>query len=390
MLSISRLLCDEVGPGDGLRYRDGGRGSGKPIVVWNCTSKCNLNCVHCYSSSDARGGNYSMSTSEGMAFIHQLADFGVPVLLFSGGEPLLRKDFFELARFAVQNGLGVVLSTNGTLITGDVVSQIKEVGFREVGISLDGVGVINDRFRGVTGAYEAALEGIRNCKAVGQRVSLRMTLTKSNYKEIDAIFDLVEKEAIDRVCFYHLAYSGRGSALRDEDLCHSETRGVLDLIFERTLDLYKRGLRKEVLTVGNHADGVYLYHRVKEQDGGRAAEVMSLLRRNGGNNSGVLIGAVDAIGNVHPDQFWNGITFGNVRERTFGEIWLDTSNPLMRGLKERKALLKGRCAKCGYIDICNGNMRSRADAVYGDVWAQDPACYLTDEEIGIVERSRCE
>jgi radical SAM protein with 4Fe4S-binding SPASM domain len=390
VLSISRLLCDEVGPGDGLRYRDGGRGSGKPIVVWNCTSKCNLNCVHCYSSSDARGGNSSMSTSEGRAFIHQLADFGVPVLLFSGGEPLLRKDFFELARFAVQNGLGVVLSTNGTLITGDVVSQIKEVGFREVGISLDGVGVINDRFRGVTGAYEAALEGIRNCKAVGQRVSLRMTLTKSNYKEIDAIFDLVEKEAIDRVCFYHLAYSGRGSALRDEDLCHSETRGVLDLIFERTLDLYKRGLRKEVLTVGNHADGVYLYHRVKEQDGGRAAEVMSLLRRNGGNNSGVLIGAVDAIGNVHPDQFWNGITFGNVRERTFGEIWLDTSNPLMRGLKERKALLKGRCAKCGYIDICNGNMRSRADAVYGDVWAQDPACYLTDEEIGIVERSRCE
>ena len=390
MLSVSRLLCNEVGPGDDLRYRDGGRGSGKPIVVWNCTSRCNLNCVHCYSSSDARGGNSSMSTSEGKAFIRQLADFGVPVLLFSGGEPLLRKDFFELARFAVQNGLGVVLSTNGTLITGDVVSQIKEVGFREVGISLDGVGVINDRFRGVNGAYEAALEGIRNCKADGQRVSLRMTLTKSNYKEIDAIFDLVEKESIDRVCFYHLAYSGRGSALRDEDLCHSKTRGVLDLIFERTLDLYKRGLRKEVLTVGNHADGVYLYHRVKEQDGGRAAEVMSLLRRNGGNNSGVLIGAVDAIGKVHPDQFWSGVTFGNVRERPFGEMWIDKSNPLMRGLKDRKALLKGRCAKCSYLDICNGNMRSRAEAVYGDVWAEDPACYLTSEEIGIVERSRCE
>ena len=390
MLSVSRLLCNEVGPGDGLRYRDGGRGSGKPIVVWNCTSRCNLNCVHCYSSSDARGGNSSMSTSEGKAFIRQLADFGVPVLLFSGGEPLLREDFFELARYAVEIGLGVVLSTNGTLITSDVVSQIKEVGFREVGISLDGVGVINDRFRGVNGAYEAALEGIRNCKAVGQRVSLRMTLTKSNYKEIDAIFDLVEKESIDRVCFYHLAYSGRGSALRDEDLSHSETRGVLDLIFDRTLDLYKRRLRKEVLTVGNHADGVYLYHRVKEQDGERAVAVMSLLRRNGGNNSGVLIGAVDAIGNVHPDQFWSGVTFGNVRERPFGEMWIDKSNPLMRGLKDRKALLKGRCAKCSYLDICNGNMRSRAEAVYGDVWAQDPACYLSDEEIGIVERSRCE
>ncbi len=383
MLSVSRLLCDEVGPGDHLRYRDGGRSSGKPIVVWNCTSKCNLKCVHCYSSSDSSGRNSSMSTGEGRAFIHQLADFGVPVLLFSGGEPLFRPDLFELARFAVDRGLGVVVSTNGTLITPDVASQIKDVGFREVGISLDGVGIINDRFRGVDGAYGAALEGIRNCKAAGQRISLRMTLTNSNYGEVDSIFDLVEGEGIDRVCFYHLAYSGRGSDLRNDDLSHDQTRDVLDLIFERTLDLYKRGLRKEVLTVGNHADGVYLYHRVKQQDGGRAAKVMSLLRRNGGNNSGVLIGAVDASGNVHPDQFWGGVAFGNVRERPFGEIWQDVSHPLMRGLKDRKKLLKGRCARCGYIDICNGGLRSRAEVVYGDVWAQDPACYLTDEEITV-------
>ena len=383
MLSVSRLLCDEVGPGDHLRYRDGGRSSGKPIVVWNCTSKCNLKCVHCYSSSDSSGRSSSMSTGEGRAFIHQLADFGVPVLLFSGGEPLFRPDLFELARFAVDRGLGVVVSTNGTLITPDVASQIKDVGFREVGISLDGVGIINDRFRGVDGAYGAALEGIRNCKAAGQRISLRMTLTNSNYGEVDSIFDLVEGEGIDRVCFYHLAYSGRGSDLRNDDLSHDQTRDVLDLIFERTLDLYKRGLRKEVLTVGNHADGVYLYHRVKQQDGGRAAKVMSLLRRNGGNNSGVLIGAVDASGNVHPDQFWGGVAFGNVRERPFGEIWQDVSHPLMGGLKDRKKLLKGRCARCGYIDICNGGLRSRAEVVYGDVWAQDPACYLTDEEITV-------
>ena len=383
MLSISRLLYDEVGPGDHLRYRDGGRGSGKPIVVWNCTSRCNLNCIHCYSNASASDRDSSMTTDEGKVFIRQLAAFGVPVLLFSGGEPLLRKDFFKLARYAVENGLGVVLSTNGTLITSDIASQIKDVGFREVGISLDGVGIINDRFRGVDGAYGAALEGIRNCKAAGQRISLRMTLTNSNCGEVDSIFDLVEGEGIDRVCFYHLAYSGRGSDLRNDDLSHDQTRDVLDLIFERTLDLYKRGLRKEVLTVGNHADGVYLYHRVKQQDGGRAVKVMSLLRRNGGNNSGVLIGAVDASGNVHPDQFWGGVAFGNVRERPFGEIWQDVSHPLMRGLKDRKKLLKGRCARCGYIDICNGNLRSRAEAVYGDVWAQDPACYLTDEEITV-------
>jgi len=389
MLSISRLLCDEVGPGDHLRYRDGSR-SGKPIVVWNCTSKCNLNCVHCYSSADFHGRNGSMSTSEGKIFIRQLAEFGVPVLLFSGGEPLLREDFFDLARFAVKKGLGVVLSTNGTLITNDVASQIKRIGFREVGISLDGVGAINDRFRGMDGAYEAALEGIRNCKAAGQRVSLRMTLTRSNYGEVDAIFDLVEGEGIDRVCFYHLAYSGRGSGLIESDLSHDETRRVVDLICERTIDLYRRGLRKEVLTVGNHADGVYLYHRVKQRDGGRAANVMSLLRRNGGNNSGVLIGAVDASGNVHPDQFWGGAALGNVLTRPFGEIWQDISNPLMAGLKDRKSMLKGRCARCVYVDICNGNMRSRAEAVCGDAWAEDPACYLSDEETGIIERSRCE
>jgi Fe-coproporphyrin III synthase len=382
MLSVSRILCNEVGPGDHLRYRDSGR-KGKPIVVWNCTSRCNLNCVHCYSDADSRSRNGSMSTSEGKTFIRQLAEFSVPVLLFSGGEPLLREDFFELARFAVKKGIGVVVSTNGTLITSDVASQIKQVGFREVGISLDGIGKKNDKFRGVDGAYEAALEGIRNCKAAGQRVSLRMTLTKSNYKEVAAIFDIVEKESIDRVCFYHLAYAGRGSDLRNDDLSHSQTRGVLDLIFERTLDLYKRGLRKEILTVGNHADGVYLYHRIKSQDSNRAEEVLGLLRRNGGNNSGVLIGAVDERGEVHPDQFWSGAALGNVLNRAFGEVWMDTSKPLMRGLKERKSLLKGRCARCGYIDICNGNMRSRAEAVYGDVWAEDPACYLSDEEITV-------
>ncbi|MFA5055658.1 MAG: radical SAM protein [Dehalococcoidia bacterium] len=389
MLSISRLLCDEVGPGDHLRYRDGGH-KGKPIVVWNCTTRCNLRCIHCYSSADSRDADSSMNTDEGKVFIRQLADFGVPVLLFSGGEPFLRDDFFELARYAVDVGLGVVVSTNGTLITPDAASEIKSIGFREVGISLDGVGEINDRFRGMDGAYEAALEGIRNCKAAGQRVSLRMTLTKENCSEVSSILDLVEREGIDRVCFYHLAYSGRGSTLIDSDLSHDETRRVVDLICERTVDFYRRGLRKEVLTVGNHADGVYLYLKLLKSDRGWADKALDLLRSNGGNNSGVLIGAVDALGNVHPDQFWSGITFGNVKERTFGEIWLDTSHPLMAGLKRRKSILKGRCAKCRYIDICNGNLRSRAEAVHGDVWADDPACYLSDEEIGIVERSRCE
>lgn len=388
MISVSRLLCDEIGPGDYLRY---GReedpsptSEPRPIVVWNCTKRCNLNCIHCYADADARSFDAEMTTDEGRAFIRQLAEFGVPVILFSGGEPLMRLDFLELARFAAKQGIGIVASTNGTLITQEMAGEMRNIGFREVGISLDGIGDENDRFRGKKGAYEAALHGIRNCVSIGQRVSLRMTITRSNHHEIPAIFDLVERENVDRVCFYHLAYAGRGNNLRGSDLSHSEMRKVIDLICDRTLDLHRRGIRKETLLVGNHADGVYLYLKFKQQDPRRAEKVLALLRRNGGNSSGILIGAVDEVGNVHPDQFWRNVTVGNVREQAFGYIWLDTSNPVMRGLKDRKALLKGRCARCNYLDICNGNLRARAEAVFGDIWQEDPACYLTDQEIGIV------
>jgi len=326
-----------------------------------------------------------MDTEEGKAFIRDLADFGVPVLLFSGGEPLLREDIFELAGFAKDQGVIPVLSTNGTLITESVARKIRSVDFREVGISLDGIGANNDRFRGKRGAYQATLKGIRSCADLEQRVSLRLTITRSNYGDIPAIFRLVEQEGIDRICFYHLAYAGRAWGMRKEDLGSSETRAVVDMICEQTLNLYKRGHRKEVLTVDNHADGVYLYLKLKKQDPQRADRVLALLRANGGNNSGIRIGAVDNLGNVHPDQFWWHYSFGNVRQRKFGDIWMDTSEPLMLGLKDRKGLLKGRCGQCQYLDLCNGNLRVRAEAVFGDVWAEDPACYLTDEEIGLIQ-----
>jgi len=324
-----------------------------------------------------------MNTEEGKAFIRDLADFGVPVLLFSGGEPLLREDIFELAAFAADRGLRTVLSTNGTLITDSAAGKIHDVAFGEIGISLDGVGEINDRFRSREGAYQAALKGIRSCMADGQRVSLRFTITRSNYTEIPAIFRLVEQEGIQRVCFYHLAYSGRAENMRKEDLDHHETRAVVDMICEHTLDLYNRGYQKEVLTVGNHADGVYLYLKSKSKDPQRADRILDLLNANGGNNSGIRIGAVDDLGNVHPDQFWWHYSLGNVRQRKFGDIWTDTSEPLMRGLKDRKTLLKGRCSWCRYLDLCNGNLRVRAQAVFDDIWAEDPACYLTDEEVGL-------
>jgi radical SAM protein with 4Fe4S-binding SPASM domain len=385
MISISRLLCDAPGPGDSLRYDSVHRDSTKqrPIVVWNCTRKCNLSCVHCYSSAADKDPAGVLTTEQAKSFIHDLADFNVPVILFSGGEPLLRRDIFELAQFAKKLGLRTALSTNGTLITVNTAEKIKNAAFAEVGISLDGIGTNNDSFRGKKGAYEAALRGIRDCIASGLRVSLRMTITPANYMEIPSVFDLVEKEGIERVCFYHLAYVGRARSLAEDDLNHQQTRAVVDLICERTLDFYRRGLKKEILTVDNHADGVYLYLKLKKKDPARAEKVLSLLRANGGNNSGIRIGAVDELGNVHADQFWRHYSFGNVRQRKFGDIWLDISDPLMHGLKNRKELLKGRCARCRYVEICNGNLRVRAESVFGDMWAEDPACYLTDDEIGV-------
>ena len=395
MISISRLLCDNVSPGDSLRYRERAphsiaadrpiQDTPRPVVAWNCTKQCNLSCIHCYASANSQRSPEELDTEAAKAFIRDLADFGVPVILFSGGEPLLRKDLFELASLAGEQGVRVALSTNGTLITDKVAKEIGNVGFAEVGISLDGIGANNDRFRGKDGAYEAALRGIRNCKALGLRVSLRLTITRFNYQEIPAIFQLIEEEGIDRVCFYHLAYSGRGSSLQHDDITHSQTRAVVDLICERTVDFFNRGLQKEILTVTNHTDGVYLYLKLLEQDPQRASKVLELLRTNGGNNSGIRIGAVDDRGNVHPDQFWWHYSLGNIRERKFEDIWTDTSDPLLKGLKDRKALLKGRCARCQYLDICNGNLRVRAEAVYDDVWAEDPACYLSDKEIELVQ-----
>ncbi|OAT85519.1 putative heme d1 biosynthesis radical SAM protein NirJ1 [Desulfotomaculum copahuensis] len=388
MISISKLLCDTGNYGDNLRYSELSRhqmhgttaGLG-PVVVWNMTRACNLSCRHCYASAGGQRQPDELNTAEARRFIDSLAGFKVPVILFSGGEPLMREDFFPLAARARERGIRVTVSTNGTLITPETAHRLKEIGAGYVGVSLDGMEAVNDRFRGRPGAFRDALAGIRNCLAAGQRVGLRFTINRHNLAELPAIFDLIERENIPRACFYHLVYSGRGSGMRDEDISPAETRAALDLIMERTLDFHRRGLDKEILTVDNHADAVYLYLKLRRRDPARAEKVYHLLELNGGNRTGMAIGAVDWAGNVHPDQFTRHYTFGNVREKSFAAIWTDLSQPVLAGLKNRRPLLKGRCARCRWLDICNGNFRARAEAVYGDFWAPDPACYLSDAEI---------
>lgn len=382
MINCTRLLCGKSGFYDEIRYVKGKPADTfRPIVVWNTTKSCNLKCVHCYIDAKAKKDEGELSTGQAKVFIDDLAEFSAPVLLFSGGEPFMRPDLFELGKYALSKGLRTVISTNGTLITAEAAKKIKDTGFSYVGISLDGLEATNDKFRKEAGAFQKTLQGIRNCHEAGVRAGLRFTINKHNFRDIPGIFDLIEKEGIKRACFYHLVYSGRGSAMVKDDLTGQQARDTMDIIFERTIKLCAISQDTEILTVDNHADGVYLYLRLKKEDKLKAKEVLSLLKINGGNKSGIGIADVDNLGFVHPDQFWRHYSFGNVLKRKFSEIWLDESDELLKNLRNRFKLLKGKCGRCHYQDICAGNFRVRAEAVYGDVWQEDPACYLTEEEI---------
>ncbi|MBW6469405.1 MAG: 12,18-didecarboxysiroheme deacetylase [Coriobacteriia bacterium] len=400
MIGISKLYCGAVEPGDVLRYdRDSSKlpsellqfaRDKKPVVVWNCTQRCNLKCVHCYAQSEDRDYAGEMSTEEAKVMIDDLAEFGAPVLLFSGGEPTIRKDLLELMKYAKGKGMRVVISTNGTLITKEKAEQYAEIGLSYVGVSLDGGKETHDKFRGLPGSFDKAIAGIRNSRDAGIKVGLRMTINKRNWQDIPEIFKVMEEENIPRACFYHLVYTGRGSELMKEDLDHEETRKAVRLIMDHTKAMFDKGLEPEILTVDNHADGPFVYMELLKEDPERAEEVLQLLQWNQGNSSGNGIACVSWNGEVYPDQFWRHFSMGNVRQRPFSEIWTDVSgdteqSELMAKLKDKRPHVKGRCAECTWLSICGGNFRVRAEAATGDLWNEDPACYLTDEEIGLNE-----
>lgn len=380
MISWTRLLTGETQDNDNLRYSNHLNCIPR-IVVWNTTRNCNLSCRHCYFGAMNTTGSNQLSTEEAKAFIKDLAKIGVPALLFSGGEPLLRKDIFELAKLTKDIRIRSVLSTNGTLITSGMARKVKQAGFFYVGISLDGKEETNDRFRQNKGAFQRTLAGLRNCQDAGLKVGLRFTLTKYNFPDLPYIFELVERESIARFCLYHLVYSGRGVNLSNQDLTHRERREVLEFIWEKTFYFYQKGLKIEILTVDNHADGAWIYLKLKKYNPIQAQEALELLRAQGGNSSGIKIGAVDDCGRVYADQFLQSHPLGNIRDKRFSDIWSDSRNPFLFKLRNRHLFLKGRCRRCNFLLICNGNLRARAQAAFGDVWMDDPVCYLKDKEI---------
>ena len=387
MIGVSKLLVDKEEPSDALRY---GRGDhpaetpssrNRPIVVYNCVQRCNLRCIHCYAQSGREESADLLTTEQAKAMIDSCAEFGCPVMLFSGGEPLLREDLFDLVRHARERGMGVTLSTNGTLITSEAAEALKSSRVNYVGVSLDGMEKTHDRFRRVQGSWKKALEGIENCKKAGLRTGLRITLTRYNFQEVGEIFDLLVEAEIDRVCFYHLVYTGRAAEMMKDDLSPSQTRETMNLIIEKTLELHERGFPKEVLTVDNHADGPYLWLWAQKNRPELAPRLLAMIKKNQAKSTGEGIACVSWNGEVTPDQFWRDKVLGNVRKQSFEQIWMNPENSFLRNLRRREELVKGRCSRCRFLGLCRGGFRARAEAAFGDMWAEDPACYLTEAEI---------
>ncbi|MDI9610668.1 MAG: radical SAM protein [Archaeoglobaceae archaeon] len=325
-----------------------------PIVVWNITDRCNLKCVHCYAKTGFRAKE--LSTEECKRIITELAEFKVPLILFSGGEPLMREDIFEIAEFAKKKNIKVVLSTNGTLIDKDTAEELKV--FDYVGISLDGV-KIHDKFRGMDGAFETSLNALKISNEVVM-TGVRFTLTKYNFLELPELLNLARENEISRFCLYHLVPSGNASFKDDVD--NIIRKRVIDYMISQA---EREGM--EILTVDNPSDGIYVYQKTKDE------RVLEFLKYRGGDNSGVRLVCIDPEGNVHPNQFWRDYNAGNLLKRSFKEIWI--KDPLFKMLRDKGKFLRDRCGICKYKDLCGG-LRIRAYRS-GDLWGWDPSCYVS-------------
>ncbi len=381
MINISKLYCGKSGRSDELRYPP--HRNHKPIVVFNCTWRCNLTCRHCYSHVRDFGGESELTTEQARCLIDQIAGFGCPVLLFSGGEPLLREDLFELLEYAGGKGLRTVLSTNGTLIQDSTAECLTALGVSYVGISLDGPAEFHDDFRQVEGAFAAAVKGICSCRRAGIPAGVRFTMTADNIRQIPLLFQIAADLDVRRICFYHLIRTGRAEDLAEAVPSAALVREAMDSILSCTEQMTSAGQADEVLTVGNHADGPYLLMRLRRLSLERAADAETLLRRAAGNRVGQNIAAVDWAGRVYPDQFWRSYSLGNVLERPFDQIWENPAEPVLRYLRNKNKYCDPRCRRCRWFELCGGNFRSLDGSANVQLWRNEPPCYLTEEEIAV-------
>jgi len=382
MFRLSQYMRELVSPTPAKPPRR--PGAVKPVVIWNLTRRCNLRCRHCYTTSADVAFPGELSHDEALSVLDDLSGFGIPALILSGGEPLSRFDFFELAeRARMLDFRYLALSTNGTRLNGEIADRVAALGFDYVGISLDGFGTVNDWFRGKNGAFAEAMAGIRACKARGIKVGLRFTITRDNSHQLPLMLELCDDEGIDKFYLSHLVYAGRGDKHRGEDADHLRTRVAMDLLIERAWAGASGGRPLEIVTGNNDADAVYFLRWVEN---GFAPEAVQQVRAHlsawGGNSSGLGVANIDTQGRVHPDTYWSDYTIGSVRDAPFSALWTG-GDPMLATLRQRPRPLKGRCGACAYRYVCGGNTRIRALQVSGDPWAEDPACYLSARDLGL-------
>ena len=380
MFRLTQYMRELVAP---TPVRQRGAGPVKPVVIWNLTRRCNLRCRHCYTTSADTHFPGELSHEQAMGVLDDLADFKIPALILSGGEPLSRFDFFELAeRARALKFRHLSLSTNGTLINVENAERIADLGFDYVGISLDGIGATNDWFRGLDGAFDAALGGVRALIARDVKVGLRFTITEDNAEQLSAMMDLCDREGVDKFYLSHLVYAGRGDKHRGEDTEHRRTREAMDELIDRAWVAVAEDMPLEIVTGNNDADAVYFLRWVEKNFPEKADHVRAHLEAWGGNSSGLGVANIDTQGRVHPDTYWSDYTVGSVKETRFSELWTG-DDPMLATLRQRPRPLKGRCGACAYQAVCGGNTRIRALQLTGDPWSEDPACYLSASEIGL-------
>lgn len=382
MLRISQYLRAVAGHSPAPRVAKPGS-TRAPVVIWNLLRRCNLTCKHCYATSADSEFRNELDTTEALGVIDQLHEAGVRVLILSGGEPLLRDDIFQLADYARDKGFYVALSTNGTLIDEQNIERIVAADFDYVGISIDGLEAVHDEWRQLKGSFAASMHAIDLCRARGIRVGLRTTLTQHNYPQLPALLELMRAHDVQKFYLSHLNYSGRGKRSRGADAHAQMTRDAMWQIFERAWQDVEAGRDTDFVSGNNDADAILLLQWAAERlSAAQLAALEDMLRAWGGNASGAGIANIDNIGDVHPDTYWWQHTVGNVRRQRFRDIWLDNPQPLLQQLRQHPRAVGGRCGECRWLAICNGNTRTRAWAA-GDLWAEDPGCYLSDAEIGL-------
>ncbi len=349
------------------------------IAIWNFTNRCNLSCLHCYSKASLDSKD-TLSTEDILRNLIKLKENGIKFLIFSGGEPLTRKDLFVIAKECKKLGIITYLSTNGLYVKSSNAKEILDT-FNYVGISIDGSPEIHDKFRGLKGSFEESLKSVNLLNSYNiSKVGIRFTITKDTLEDLEFIFKLAEDNGIKKVYISHLVYSGRGLDNLKMDLSKEQRIKAVKYIINKAFEYYESGKDIEIVTGNMEMDAIYFLEEFAKRYPNLKDEMISRLKSWGGNSAARKLLNIDSDGNVKPDPFFP-YTIGNLLEEDFSQIW-NRDSELLNRLREHPRALDGRCANCKYLDICNGGSRSRAWAIYDNLWAEDPSCYLTNEEIG--------